>query len=43
MIRIEKSGTETYIFNRNIDDNGINLTESEIKIKDAEEKMRWEN
>ena len=42
LIRIEKSGTETYIFNRNIDDNGINLTESEIKIKDAEEKMRWE-
>jgi len=42
LIRIEKNGTETYIFNRGIDENSINFTESEIKIKDTEEKMRWE-
>ena len=42
LIRIEKNGTETYIFNRDIDENGINFTESEIKIKDTEEKMRWD-
>ena len=42
LIRIEKNGTETYIFNRDIDENGINFTESEIRIKDTEEKMRWD-
>lgn len=42
LIRIEKNDTETYIFNRGIDENNTNFTESEIKIKDTEEKMRWE-
>lgn len=42
LIRIEKNGTETYIFNRDMDENGINFAESEIKMKDTEEKIRWE-
>ena len=41
LIRIEKSGAETYIFNRNIDEKGVHRTESEIKIKDAQERTRW--
>ena len=41
LIRIEKSGAETYIYNRDIDENGAPCTESEVKIKDAEEKARW--
>lgn len=41
LIRIEKNGTETYIFNRDMDENGINFAESEIKMKDTEEKIRW--
>ena len=43
LIRIEKNGTETYIFNRDIDENGINFTESEIKIKDNEEKVKMKH
>lgn len=42
LTRIEKNGTETYIFNRGIDENGTNFTESEINIKDIKEKIRWE-
>lgn len=42
LIRIEKSGAETYIFNRDINKDGLPFTESEVKIKDREEKMRWE-
>ncbi len=42
LIRIEKNGAETYIYNRDIDENGRRFTESEIKIKDNEEKVRWE-
>ncbi len=41
LIRIEKSGAETYIFNRDIDEKGVPYTESEVKIKDAEERVRW--
>lgn len=41
LIRIEKNGTETYIFNRDINEEGIRFTESEVKIRNAEEKMRW--
>ena len=41
LIRIEKSGVETYIFNRDIDEKGVPYTESEVKIKDAEERVRW--
>lgn len=41
LIRIEKSGAETYIFNRNIDEQGTPYTESEIKIKNIEEETRW--
>ncbi len=41
LVRIEKSGAETYIFNRNIDEKGVQHTESEAKIKAAEERTRW--
>lgn len=41
LIRIEKSGAETYIFNRNIDEQGVPYTETEIKIKNIEEETRW--
>ncbi len=41
LIRIEKSGAETYIFNRNIDEEGVQHTESEVKIKNADERTRW--
>lgn len=41
LIRIEKSGAETCIFNRDIDENGIRITESEVKISDDEELTRW--
>lgn len=41
LVRIEKSGAETYIFNRNIDEQGVQYTESEVKIKDTEERTRW--
>jgi len=42
LIRIEKNDTETCIFNRNIDEKGVRFTESEVKIKNKEERMRWE-
>lgn len=42
LTRIEKNGSETYIFNRDINEEGIRFTESEVKIRNAEEKMRWE-
>lgn len=42
LIRIEKNGAETYIFNRNINEKGIPFTASEVKIKNREEKIRWE-
>lgn len=41
LVRIEKSSAETYIFNRNIDEKGVQHTESEAKIKAAEERTRW--
>lgn len=42
LVRIEKSGAETYIFNRDINERGVRYTESEVKIKNAQEKTRWE-
>ena len=41
LVRIEKSGAETYIFNRNVDEKGVQYTESEIKLKNSEERTRW--
>lgn len=42
LIRIEKNGAETCIFNRDIHENGVNFTDSEVKHKNETEKMRWE-
>lgn len=42
LVRIEKSGAETYLFNRNIDEKGVSFTESEVTIKNKFEKIRWE-
>lgn len=42
LIRIEKNGAETCIFNRDTDESGEKFTESEVKIKNNEEKLRWE-
>jgi len=42
LIRIEKSGSETCIFNRDINENGESFTDSEVKYKNEAEKMRWE-
>lgn len=41
LIRTEKNGTETCIFNRDMNEKGIAFTESEVKIRNTEEKMRW--
>ena len=42
LVRIEKSGSETCIFNRDIDENGMNFTFSEVKHKNEAEKIKWE-
>lgn len=42
LVRIEKSGVETYIFNRDTDENGVNFTLSEIKPKSEVERIKWE-
>lgn len=42
LVRIEKSGAETYLFNRNMDEKGVSFTESEVTIKNKSEKIRWE-
>lgn len=42
LVRIEKNGIETCIFNRDINEKGISFTESEVKIKNNVEKTRWE-
>lgn len=42
LVRIDKTGTETYIFNRDIDEKGRNYTYSEIKHKNTAEKIKWE-
>ena len=42
LVRIEKSGVETYIFNRDTDENGVNFTLSEIKPKSEAERIKWE-
>lgn len=41
LVRIEKSGSETCIFNRDINEKGQNVTSSEIKPKSTSEKIRW--
>lgn len=42
LIRIEKNGKETCIFKRDIDESGVCYTTSEVKIKNVDEKIRWE-
>lgn len=42
LIRIDKTGSETYIFNRDTKEDGESSTLSEIKTKNADERIRWE-
>lgn len=42
LIRIEKNGSETFVFNRDINEDGENITESEIKYENHEEAIRWQ-
>lgn len=42
LIRIEKNGSETFVFNRDINEDGENITESEIKYGNREEAIRWQ-
>ena len=42
LIRIEKNGSETCIFNRDLDEEGNRFTDSEVKYKSEAEQMRWE-
>lgn len=42
LVRIEKSGAETCIFNRDIDENGVNYAFSEIRPKSEAERIKWE-
>lgn len=40
LFRLEKNGTETCIFNRNVDDNNKSSVETEMKFESKEEKLR---
>lgn len=42
LVRIEKNGLETCIFNRDIDESGENFTFSEVTHKNEAEKIKWE-
>lgn len=42
LIRIENSGKETYIFNREVDDNNISHAESEAEYTSIEEKYKMD-
>lgn len=42
LVRIEKNGSETCIFNRDIDESGENFTFSEVTHKNEAEKIKWE-
>lgn len=42
LIRIERNGSETFVFNRDINEDGENITESEIKYENREEAIRWQ-
>ena len=42
LLRIEKNGSETCIFNRDIDESGENFTFSEVTHKNEAEKIKWE-
>lgn len=42
LVRIEKSGAETCIFNRDTDENGKNFTISEVRPKSETERIKWE-
>lgn len=42
LVRIEKSGAETCIFNRDTDENGINFTFSEVRPRSEAERIKWE-
>ena len=42
LVRIEKNGSETCIFNRDIDESRENFTFSEVTHKNEAEKIKWE-
>lgn len=42
LVRIEKSGSETCIFNRDIDKNGVNFTFSDVRPRSEAERIKWE-
>ena len=42
LVRIEKNGSETCIFNRDIDESGENFTFSEVTHNNEAEKIKWE-
>ena len=42
LVSIEKNGSETCIFNRDIDESGENFTFSEVTHKNEAEKIKWE-
>lgn len=42
LVRIEKSGAETCIFNRDTDENGVNFTFSEVRPRSEAERIKWE-
>lgn len=42
LVRIEKSGAETCIFNRDTDENGVNFTFSEVRPRNEAERIKWE-
>ena len=42
LVRIENNGSETCIFNRDIDESGENFTFSEVTHKNEAEKIKWE-
>lgn len=42
LIRIEKNGSETFVFNRDINEDGENITESEIRYENREAAIRWQ-
>ncbi len=41
LVRIEKNGSETFIFNRDTDENGVSFTSSEVKPKSTIEGIKW--
>ncbi len=42
LVRMEQDGSETYIFNRDMDDDGNRVTGTEVKFYNQEEKVRMD-